>query len=109
MMSTFLQLLRIANTTRDKQWDPAGKFDLSFFGNELGGESGEAQNVIKKLERERLGAVGSRSTPQALAEELADVIIVCDLIALRFNIDLEDAIRHKFNATSAKNGFDVWL
>jgi NTP pyrophosphatase (non-canonical NTP hydrolase) len=48
---------------------------LAYKGNELAGEAGEACNVIKKLERERLGMPGSRDTVAHLAEELADVII----------------------------------
>jgi len=41
---------------------------LLFRGVELGGEAGEALNVIKKLERERLGWRGSRATPEQLAD-----------------------------------------
>ncbi len=99
-----IAILRQANMIRDKEWDPECKLDLSFFGNELAGETGEACNVIKKLERERLGLRGSRATVAQLAEELADVVIVVDLIASRLNIDLSYAIEQKFNATSAKVG-----
>src|SRR6266852_2876118 len=83
------------------QCDPLG---VSSVGNELAGETGEACNVIKKLERERLRLRGSRATVAQLAEELADVVIVVDLIASRLNIDLSYAIEQKFNATSAKVG-----
>lgn len=105
----FLDKLRSANILRNAEWDPERKLDLSFFGNELGGECGEAQNIIKKLERERLGIRGSRSTPAALAEELADVLIVVDLIAVRYDIDLAKETMKKFNKTSSANNLNVFL
>lgn len=104
-----MQLLRAANEMRQEEWDPDQKISLCFRGVELGGEVGEAQNVIKKLERERLGIRGSRDTIQHLAEELADVIIVADLIAMSESIDLADAVRKKFNRTSVEQGLKTYL
>jgi len=99
-----MKQLRILNTLRQKEWDPTDKIDLSYRGNELAGEVGEACNVIKKLERERYGIRGSRDTIEHLAEELADVIICVDLIAASMGIDLNAAVIQKFNATSEKLG-----
>lgn len=96
--------LRAANVARQAEWDPGSQITLSYRGNELAGEVGEACNVLKKLERERLGLPGSRDTVEHLAEELADVLIVADLIAMDLGIDLEKAVARKFNATSAKVG-----
>ncbi len=96
--------LREANKMRQKEWDEDNQISLSYRGNELAGEVGEACNLIKKLERERLGIRGSRTTVEELAEELADVIICADLIAMQEGIDLEKSIRDKFNATSEKYG-----
>ena len=103
------ETLRAANEARSKEWQGADGValpppDLSFRGNELAGETGEACNVIKKLERERLGFRGSRETIAHLAEELADVVICADLVAMSAGIDLDMAVRRKFNATSAKVG-----
>jgi NTP pyrophosphatase (non-canonical NTP hydrolase) len=103
-MIDLLTLLREANVSRQREWDPERKLSLSFKGNELAGETGEACNVIKKLEREALGLVGSRDTDAHLGEELADIVIVADLIASMRGISLQDAIVNKFNATSEKNG-----
>jgi NTP pyrophosphatase (non-canonical NTP hydrolase) len=75
----------------------------------MAGEVGEACNIIKKLERERLGIGGSRSTKAELARELADVVICVDLIAYHVDIDLVDAIVDTFNATSAKYGLSTQL
>ena len=74
--------LHIANVARGKEWENSNeKCDIDFWGVELAGEVGETCNIIKKLERERLGLRGSRATVQDLADELADVIICIDLIA----------------------------
>ncbi len=105
-----LRQLRYANMHRHAEWwakQGGGKEEtlhvsLSFRGNELAGEVGEACNVIKKMEREMLGLRGSRATKKQLADELADVLICVDLIAMDQDIDLGDAVIRKFNATSDK-------
>lgn len=101
--------LRAANQARTREWDPSGLVTLSFRGNELAGETGEACNVIKKLERERMNMPGSRATRDQLAEELADVVICADLTAMDAGIDLDSAVRAKFNATSEKVGMKTRL
>lgn len=102
--------LRAANVARNVEWVNGGPpMSLSFRGNELAGEVGEACNVIKKLDRERLGLKGSRDTVGHLAEELADVMICCDLIAMDLGIDLQQAVADKFNATSEKVGLTTRL
>lgn len=68
-----------AHCARVKAWEEKGggaiAFPLSFYGNELLGEIGEACNVIKKLHRQEAGAPGSRDTIEHLGEEIADGII----------------------------------
>jgi NTP pyrophosphatase (non-canonical NTP hydrolase) len=102
-----LSELRKANKIRQQEWDTDNKISIEYRGNELAGEAGEACNVVKKLARERMGIRGSRATPEQLAEELADVIICVDLIAMAFDIDLEEAVVSKFNATSEKVGLST--
>jgi len=105
-----MSTLRKANLARHIEWwkTAEGGFPtkptLSFRGVELAGEVGEACNIIKKLERERLGIAGSRATRAELADELADVLICADLIAMDEGIDLDAAVVRKFNATSEKLG-----
>lgn len=101
--------LRAANAARQAEWDAGNQIDAAYRGNELAGEVGEACNVIKKLERERLGIRGSRDTVDHLAEELADVVICVDLIAMQYGIDLDGAVARKFNATSEKVGLKTRL
>lgn len=96
--------LREANQIRQKEWDPSNAITEEYRGNELAGEVGEACNVVKKLARQRLGLRGSRVTTSELSEELADVVICVDLLAMMYNIDLGDAVAAKFNKTSAKYG-----
>ena len=101
--------LRSANQARQKEWDQDNQISLAYRGNELAGEVGEACNVIKKLERERMGIRGSRSNLSDLAAELADVVICADLIAMQAGIDLDAAVSAKFNATSEKVGLQTRL
>jgi NTP pyrophosphatase (non-canonical NTP hydrolase) len=106
-----LRALHAANKARQTEWCAGGdpEPDLAFRGNELAGETGEACNVIKKLERERRGWRGSRATAEQLAEELADVVICADLCAVTAGIDLAGAVVAKFNATSEKVGLSTRL
>lgn len=103
--------LRAANRARQAEWCAGGdpEPDLSFRAVELAGEVGEACNVVKKLERERHGWRGSRATIDQLAEEIADVVICADLLAMTVGIDLDAAVIAKFNATSEKNGLSTRL
>lgn len=101
--------LRAANTARQQEWDKDDRITLTYRLNELAGETGEACNVGKKLERERLGIRGSRASVRDLADELADVVICADLVAMGEGIDLQQAVINKFNATSRKVGLSTML
>lgn len=99
------------SAARQRLWDPDEKLGLLFLSNEMGGECGEAQNAVKKLERERLGLVGSRITTRAVGHELADVVICASNVAWKIGVDLfGEAIPEKFDITSEKYGLPVrWL
>lgn len=103
-LSLDFEQLRQANQIRQQEWDPENKIPLMFRTTELGGEVGEALNECKKLDRERMGLPGSRTTLEKAASELADVIICVDLVAMDLGVDLGQAVRDKFNATSEKVG-----
>lgn len=97
--------LRHANLARQAEWDAGAQITPTYRCTELAGEIGEACNIVKKLERERLGIRGSRSTVTALGEELADGVICLDLLAMDYGIDLlGHEVPKKFNATSEANG-----
>lgn len=101
--------LRKANIKRDKFWDPENRMTVAYRGLEMAGEAGEACNVIKKIERELLGLKGTRASIINLADELADVVICVDLIAMEYDIDLWKAVVNKFNETSVKHSLPVNL
>jgi NTP pyrophosphatase (non-canonical NTP hydrolase) len=113
--------LREANTNRQKEWDPKGQISHSFRGNEVAGELGEAlekilallelsiavgrlSNQIKKFDRAQMNLVGGINDTTPIAEELGDVQICLDLVALALGIDLENAAKVKFNKSSVKMG-----
>jgi len=102
-----LDALRKGNIERDKEWAKGEELSLSFRGNELAGESGEVCNELKKLDRHRMGIAGGKDDISGLKEELADVMICIDLIAMDFDIDLGEAVKAKFNKTSQKYGLST--
>lgn len=104
-----LQELRNANEKRHIEWAQGVEIPLSFRGLELAGEAGEACNELKKLERTRLGMVGGKQDIEDLQEELADVLVCVDLIAMDLGINLGEALRAKFNKTSEKYGLATRL
>jgi NTP pyrophosphatase (non-canonical NTP hydrolase) len=89
---------------REAERDPEGKCTVLYRATELGGETGEALNIVKKMERSRLGIPGANATLAQLADELADVVIAADLLAMVAGIDLEAATREKFNRDSDRWG-----
>lgn len=103
------QTLKGAMIARSKEWTTPKDIPLSFYGNELAGEAGEACNIIKKLERERLGMRTSYASKRELADELADVMICVHLIANHQGIDIDRAVKEKFNQTSERYGFETRL
>lgn len=100
----FLHKLRMINSARLQAWEGDQKADALFHATELGGEVGEVLNVAKKLHREAMGWRGSRATVDDLADEIGDVLICLDKLAMQYGIDLADATTRKFNATSDKVG-----
>ncbi|MDI1346318.1 MAG: MazG nucleotide pyrophosphohydrolase domain-containing protein [Pseudolabrys sp.] len=97
--------LRQANITRAKEFNPHGvDMGLPFAVLELAGEVGELANALKKVIRHEHGIVGGSNDLQAVVDELADVIISADLVAMALNVDLADIVTRKFNATSEKHG-----
>lgn len=100
---SFLQGLRRANEERQKEWEGESPvLTVAFRANELAGETGEACNILKKLDRERLGLPGSCASIHALAEELADVTICTDLLAMAFGVQLDERMWKE----NAKLGLD---
>jgi hypothetical protein len=124
-MTTY-HTLREANIARQKEWDAANVLGSSFKSIELSGEIGEAleaallvialgvaggraANIIKKLEREKAGLRGSRATLADLAKELADIEICNDLLAMDYEINMDEEVSKKFNEVSIRLGMETML
>jgi NTP pyrophosphatase (non-canonical NTP hydrolase) len=97
-----------ALAARQKLWTPVG-YSMLFAAVEMGGEAGEALNVVKKLERERMGWPGSRSTKEKLAQELSDVVITAYNLAALAGIYMPDAVVKTFNDKSIEMGFPILM
>lgn len=121
-----LTLAKIAeqNRARCVRWhgDGTGASEYEAWGgadwsNAMCGEAGEAANVVKKMRRHETRRQGGPHAPlpyntadwehlrSALADELADVVLYLDLLADHYDIDLEQAVREKFNRVSEAQGF----
>jgi NTP pyrophosphatase (non-canonical NTP hydrolase) len=70
------------------------------------GELGEYANIRKKFRR---GDMDEKEFKILAAKELADVQIYFDILAFRLGIDLEKAVRDKFNEKSKELGIKVFL
>ena len=73
---------------------------------EIMGELGELSEVVKKHKR---GDLTEAEYRQKLNEEIPDVIIAALLFALKTETNIGAAIRDKFNKTSRKRGYNVFL
>ena len=107
-----LETLRKANIERCLKWNgPKGVYaeSLRDWALAMIGEAREVCNVVKKIGRAESGKVGNDVSygklKEKLADELADVVIYCDLLASRASINLSVAIAKKFNDVSRRNGF----
>lgn len=85
-MKLTFEALRVANSTRCLRWHQTGldEWSLADWCVAVGGEVGEALNVVKKLNRDRDGQPGNtRSRAELLddlGDELADVVIYLDIL-----------------------------
>lgn len=105
-----LEKLREANEKRAPLWrkDSPETCEL-FCAVELGGEVGEVMNEVKKLNRAKQGLVGGKEDEEGLKEEIGDVLICLDLLCMKFDYNLGELAAKKFNKTSEKYGFDVFI
>lgn len=104
--------LRRANVSRKVRWHgEADEWSGADWSNAMAGECGEACNIVKKLRRHETHTGTAYNTPEAealmpmLADELADVVTYCDLLADKYGIDLDRAVREKFNRVSEAQDF----
>lgn len=102
-------VLRDANRNRQQEWPGNEKADVAFRAIEVAGEAGEVAEAIKKFLRAERGIKGSTATREDVASEIGDLLVSLDLLADSLGINLGDAVRAKFNATSEKYGMRTYL
>ncbi len=96
--------LRKANVGRCKgSFHGVGRWSPSDWSNAMAGECGEVCNLTKKLRR------GENIPSEMIADEIADVIIYADLLAARLKINLDSAVKRKFNIVSKRVGSKIFL
>ena len=112
-VTDFLQELRDANISRQKEWPSDIEVDEIFRSNELAEEVGEVCGAVKKLFRFKHNIAGNVKSENELLlnleEEIGDVLITLDLLANMFDISIEEVAREKFNKTSNKIGLKTKL
>lgn len=107
MNDSFLKRLReLAVERTNKHYFPLEEWNLLEWAGAAGGECGEMANVAKKIRR---GDPNQSELLEQLGEEAADVVMYVDLLCARAGIDLEEAIRIKFNTRSKEKGFEKEL
>lgn len=116
-MSLTFGWFREVNGERCKRWHKGGVagWSLTDWSNAAAGEMGECCNAVKKLRRiedelANINDPGRSLTDRteaikAIGEEIADTVTYLDLLAQKLGIHIEDELRAKFNAVSAKYGF----
>lgn len=96
--------LRETNGARNQESFPECKdWQSTDWATALAGECGEACNFIKKQRR------GDFVSKEAIAKELADLVIYADHLARHLDIDLGGAVQHKFNQISEERGSKFFL
>lgn len=110
----FLKRFRATNVRRAREdfktYDNAG---ILYFTTSLAGEVGELCNLVKKLERHKIGGPDhghttkvADITPEKLRDEIGGIFIYLDLLAALLDVDLEEAATETFNNVSVKIGSD---
>lgn len=96
LMPTYSELdwrdkARVIHELVVKRWPPYSPEDQQFLALALAGEVGEFCNIVKKLWR----GDTLDNAPAMIEEELADIRIYLELVALSFNVDLDEACEGK--------------
>ena len=88
---------------------------ILFFTTALAGELGELCNLIKKLERAKVGGLDAGTnhkvkdiTKELLTEEIGGIFIYLDLLASLLNVSLDEAIITTFNQKSTQNNLPYY-
>lgn len=101
------RLPQYKNANGEPAHEPDGSdWSLNDWMTAVAGEAGDLANLLKKVRR---GDFTLEEGRQDIADELADVAIYLDILAMRCGVDLGRAIISKFNRTSERVGSNVVL
>lgn len=78
-----------------KKWPAWGEEDRRFLALALAGEVGELLNLIKKDWRGDITTHAMGGWREKVEEEMADIRIYFELLAMAYQINLDDAVRNK--------------
>lgn len=73
------------------------------------GEVGELANLLKKVKRGDFTAEQMPEVEQEIQKEFADIVIYLDIFAAQCGVDLDRAVREKFNEVSRRVGATVFI
>lgn len=117
--SLTIRFLQYINAKRAVRWHQNGgikSWSALEWAGAMAGEAGEACNAAKKLKRiedqianinleEGRSLTDEQNASSQVVDEIADTVIYGVLLAERVGLDLEEAIRMKFNKKSEEYGF----
>lgn len=98
---TFSRFSRLNLKRCQEAFHPIDDWSLTDWATAMGGECGEALNLIKKERR------GERVDLDDIGYELADLVTYADLLATAMGLNLCDLITRKFNRVSERVGSNV--
>ncbi len=87
-MNIDFEALRAANIQRQAEWQGNETLDLVFRALEVADEAGEVAGAVKKLKRAQMGVCGSIAALEDVADELGDVVIALDLLAINLDVPM---------------------
>lgn len=88
----------------EESFHPIDAWSAPEWGCALAGEVGELCNYLKKIHR---GDFTTAEAREACKKEIGDIFAYLNLISLKLDIDMEDAVIDKFNEVSDRVGSSI--
>lgn len=98
----FRNLQELNQIRCEKYFHPCEDWNELEWAAAVAGEAGELCNLIKKCRR---GDFTIDEKREEIGEEIADVIIYCDLLMTKLELDTGATVAAKFDKVSARVGF----
>ena len=103
---TFKALRKATDKRRGDTYPKCKKWGYAEYCMATTGELGELCNFLKKVSR---GSLSMKDAKEDIKKELADTMIYLDMLASELGVDLDEAVREKFNEVSKKHNVKVFL